>query len=119
MLISEGKLDFNKFKETYKSLKWVRVPRQLGPNHSDFFYVGSLKDKSHTINIQVRPSMRMKVSESFKKYDRNGKELETKNEESLFWFGSTVEVIIDDTVLDKIKKVATHKLDNDKQKVSW
>jgi len=119
MLVKEDKLNLEEFKKIYKDLEWLRVPRTLGVDHSEYFYVGKKYSDDHRINVQVRPTMRMKVAESFKKYDRNGKEVDPKRAKEVFWFGSTVEVVIDNSVLDKIKEIAVEKKEDLKQKVSW
>lgn len=115
MLIKDGKFNIEEFKKVHKELKWQKAPRKLGINHSDFFYVGSYEDSEKKINIQIRPSMRMKVQESFKGFDKNGKKVPNGE----FQFGTTVEVVVDNKFVDKIKELALIKPEDSKQKVSW
>ena len=118
-LINEDKLNTELFKTIYSDLIWQRLPRQLGPNHQQYFYVGEYDDGIKTIRVQIRPSMWMKVTESYKKYDKNGKEIDNKYTGQIYSFGKTVEVLIDDNVLDKIKKLAIPQNKNDIQRISW
>lgn len=113
MLIKNGILDTNKFKEVYSSLDWKQVPRNLSTDHKEYFYVASQEDDEKIVNIQVRPSLRMKVQESFKGFDAKGKKIN----DGQYNFGSTVEVIISEETLEKIKKIAKPREENKVQKV--
>lgn len=116
-LITEGEFNLNYFKQIYKDLEWKRVPRELGPRHSSFFYVGYSEDDKHRIKIKIRPTMYMSVEETYKGFTKDGKE--GKRPGDTYEFGTTVEVKIDESVLDKIKAVAKEDDGEKLQKVSW
>lgn len=115
MLIKDNKFNLDHFKEIYKTLNWQKAPRKLGPDHSEFFYVGTFENDEKRINIQIRPSMRMKVMESFKGFDKNGKKIK----DGQFNFGTTVEILIDEDFAKKIKEIASVKTEDGIQKVVW
>lgn len=119
-IIIDNKLDLKKFKEIYTALEWTRVPRKLSANHSSYFYIGKYEDNDILVKVQIRPSMRMKVQESYKHCDIKGNKID-KNlyKGDTYTFGSTVEVIVDNIFLDKIKEVAKELQEKDIQKVSW
>jgi hypothetical protein len=120
MLIKDQQLDMGEFKTFYKQMLWRRVPRKLSDNHSDYFYVGTFEDAERIIRISVRPSMRMQVSESFKGYMANGQKAPAGYDPAkLVEYGTTVEVMIDGSVLDKIKEVAVENPQAQTQNVKW
>lgn len=106
MLIKDFKLDVEEFKSFYTKIKWQKAPRKLTHDHVDYFYVGEYSDEERVIRISIRPSKRMQISESFKGFDKAGKKLENNPEKGVN-FGTTVEVVISEATLEKIKKLAT------------
>jgi len=110
MLIKNGNLDFEELKSFFKELEWKKVPRKLGPDHLDFFYVGYYESDEKIVEIKVRPSLRMQVTESFKnRIATTGKEPPKEYKGILANFGSTIEVVIDKSVIEKLKKLAKPK----------
>jgi hypothetical protein len=118
MLIEDGKLNLDEFKARFDEFTWIKVPRQLGPNHTDFFFVCKHEDEDWIIEIKTRPSKRMKVSESYKHCDIKGNIVPKETKEK-FVFGTTVEVVISDSVLDKISQVAKEKEKDGIQKIDF
>lgn len=118
MLIENDKFNLKEFKEKYKSLDWQRYPRKLGPNHTDYFYIGRYDDDDWSIKVKIRPSLRMDISESYKHCDEHGNKINASSKKK-FTFGKSVEVVIDSIFLDKIKKVSRECDSNKVQKVSW
>jgi len=106
MLIENGNLDFEEFKKFLNKLEWKKVPRKLGPDHSEYFYIANYEDEEKKIRIQVRPSLRMKVTESFKNRTIHGNIPPEGYRGQLVDFGSTAEVLIDKSVIEKLKKIA-------------
>ena len=106
MLIEDGKLNITEFKARYKEFDWVRVPRKLGPDHKDFFYITSFEDEDWKIQIKTRPSMRMSISESYKHCDIRGKKVSREYTKEKYDFGTSIEITITDSTLEEIKKIA-------------
>lgn len=118
-LIKDGKFKLSHFKKFYEKMQWTRVPRQLGPKHSAFFYYGKYEDEFKIINIRIRPTMFMVVEETVKGCDKNGNKVAPNYKGPTFEFGTTVEVQIDEAFLKKIKDLAKPEISNSIQKVSW
>lgn len=119
MLIKDENFDFEKFKSFYLELDWIQVPRKLGVDHTDYFYIGKWEDEDDLIHIQIRPSMRMKVSESHKHCDRDGNKIPRDSKDKKFEFGTTVEVLVNKGFVEKIKEIAKPKKENNIQRVNW
>jgi len=105
MLIEDGKLNTQEFKKRYKSFDWIRVPRQLGTDHKEFFYIASYEDQDWKISIKTRPSMRMSVSETYKHCDIKGNKID-HNSTTKYEFGTSIELVITQNTLEQIKEVA-------------
>lgn len=106
MLIEDGKLNTQEFKARYSQFDWIRVPRQLGVDHKDFFYVASFEDEDWKISIKTRPSMYMSISESYKHCDVRGNRVDKEYNKEKYEFGTSIEVKITDNTLEEIKKIA-------------
>ena len=107
MLIKDGNLDFKEFKKFFMKLEWKKVPRKLGPDHSQFFYVAKYEDEEKIIKVTIRPSNVMQLSESFKNRVINtGKAPPKGYKGALADFGTTVEVRVDQSVITKLEKIA-------------
>ena len=105
MLIEDGKLNTQEFKLRYQSFDWIRVPRQLGPDHKEYFYIANYEDEDWKISIKTRPSMRMSVSESYKHCDVKGNKVDPATT-TKYEFGTSIEVVITENTLEQIRKVA-------------
>lgn len=119
MLIKDNKLDIEEFKTFFDKLKWLKLPRKLGQNHTEHFYVGKYEDDERIIKITLRPSLRMQVSESFKNYTLRG-ELAPKDykQETCNW-GATIEVIASKSMAEKILEVCEELPEKTKQVLEW
>lgn len=119
LLIEDGQLNFQQFKKIHKRLEWKKVPRELNQKVKDYFYIGTYEDENILVKVSIRPTKYMKVEETFK-----GRKLDGSVPNKIFkgqtcnW-GSTVEVLIDDSVLDEIKKLAKTPKGDATQKVTW
>jgi len=119
LLIENGLLDFQEFKKIYKDLKWRKLPRSLNKKVKDYFYVGRYEDDKKIINIAIRPTKFMKVEETWKNRKLDGSKPPKGWAGKVCEWGTTIEVLIDDTVLDKIKKVSKTPKGGTVQKVTW
>lgn len=120
-------IDFNpkpelnviKLKQIVPTLKWTKKIRKMG-SISQIFYSGIYENEDKKIHISVRPSMMMRVIETFKNRDTEGRAIpEGKKPREIVNFGSTVEIRIDQSFLDKIASLAN---DEEKDKpviLSW
>ena len=106
MLIENKSLNLKEFKEFYKNIDWKKVPRKLTKEYEDYFYVGKYEDDNKIIEVKIRPSMIMALSESFKNKDQNGNDVTPTYKGKLYIFGTTIEVKIDECFLEKIKAEA-------------
>lgn len=106
MLIDDQKLNMKQFKEDFEVIAWKRVPRKLGPDHADFWYVGHFEDDERIIKVKISPSKRMAISESFKGMTIHGKVPPENYKGQLCDWGYSVEVIINDNILDRIKSAS-------------
>jgi hypothetical protein len=120
MLIKDGVLNIEEFKALMPTLSWKRAPRWAGKDREDVFYISHYEDDNKIIEVSIRPSLRMLLSESFKNYTPKGDPAPENYTGPLVDWGSSVEVIIDEKFLEEIKKLAepagpTSTL----QKISW
>jgi hypothetical protein len=120
MLIENGKLNVPEFKEFFDQIQWKRVPRSLGPNHSEFFHVGSYEDSDKIIAITIRPSKIMALSETFKNRMLNdgsvppeGYKGQTNN------WGTSVEVLVDDKFIQAVVEAAKPLPAREHQVLTW
>ena len=107
MLINNSELNFAEFKEFFPKINWLKLPRKLGVNHTEFFYKGTYEDDSIRIDITVRPSKIMAVAETFKKRMPNDGSIpiEGYRGQVVEW-GSSVEIKVSDTFILDIEAVA-------------
>lgn len=121
MLIEDGKLNIKELKSQVTSIKWTKVPRELGPRHKQFFYVGSYEDEDKIIDISIRPSMWMQVKESFKNRDVvTGKKVtKPKSNQKYVTFGSSTQVRVNESFVEKIKELAQEMEQREIQTISW
>jgi len=120
MLIKNGNLDIKEFKDFFDKIEWIKAPRNLSTKIKEFFYLATYEDDNKVIKISIRPSMRMKISESFKNKLVDGSDPKNKEDKNAkYEFGTTIEVLIDNELLDRIKKKAQPPKENSIQKVIW
>lgn len=120
MLIKDGNLDIKEFKSMMTKFNWRRVPRWFGPDRKDVFYIVKYEDEEKKIEVSVRPSLRMKVNESFKNYTTKGAPAPENYTGTTVDWGTSVEVLIDEKFLNEIQKLAKNNLETSKvQKVTW
>ena len=123
MLIDNEKLNIEEFKTLVPNMTWLKLPRNLGTNHSEYFYSGKFEDDSKLIQVTVRPSLWISVTESFKnRRPQDGlpptEEDIAKNRPLVDW-GSYIEINIDENFLNKIKELAKSPESRTSQTVSW
>jgi len=120
MLIKDQILNIKEFKQFFKKLDWVRVPRTLTQDHTDYFYVGLYEDEELLVKVSIRPSLYMQVFETFKNRTVEGKVADkgTTSQRLVNW-SSSVEVLVDDSFMKKVKSVAKEQKLNTHQTVSW
>ena len=111
LFVSDTKLSSQGLKEHFDDIDWRRVPRKLGPNHKEFFYIGTYNDDERKIKLTLRPSGRVQIMESLLEI--------LKDRSSYVNHGITVEVLISDEIRNKIKEASKepdkHKIDT----ISW
>jgi hypothetical protein len=119
-IIVDQKLDTSAFKSMYKTLTWTKLPRKLGPNHSEFFYSGVYSDDEKEIKVLLRPSLTMSVSESFKNRMAQNGAVPTEGYRGLLvdW-GSSVEVKVPQIMFDEISGLANPLPIKNTQKIEW
>lgn len=105
MLIEDGKLNIDEFKSRFRSFSWLKVPRELGVDHKDFFYIAEYNDDDWKISIKTRPSMYMSISETYKHCDVKGNKIDP-NSTTKYEFGSSIEVKITENTLKEINSIA-------------
>jgi hypothetical protein len=118
-LITNSKLDINNFKKTFKDLVWTKLPRKLGKDHQDFFYIAEYSDEEKYVKIVVKPHLEMCITESYKNYTIDGKPAPENYKGARCDWGHYTEVRIDNKLLDKIKKIAKNKKDKETQTITW
>jgi hypothetical protein len=120
MLIENGKLNIDEFKAFFPNINWKRVPRKLGPNHSEFFHMGNYEDPEKIIAITIRPSKIMAVSETFRnRLPTDGSVPKEGYRGQLVDWGSTVEVRVDESFLKAVADAAKPMPVREHQTVSW
>jgi len=119
LIDKEGNLDFDYFKKIHKELVWKKVPRELSKKVKEYFYTGEYEDSKRIIKVSIRPTKYMKIQETFKGRKPDGSAPNKLYKGPLVNWGSTVEVLIDDSVLNEIKKLAKTPNITGVQKVTW
>lgn len=118
----ENKLDVVEFKNFYKNLKWTKVVRRVGSTE-ELWYKGEYEDEDKIVKATIRPSMRMQLTETFKNRLANGtapKKGQKPSKTSPFVeYGSTVQVIVNEQLVETIDKVSTKLQKKKPQKVEW
>jgi len=103
---SKPTLNIKTFKEQLELFPWTKKIRKLG-NQEQVFYIATLNTDTKTIHISIRPTLRMQLSESFKNRDTEGRAIkEGSRPREVVSFGSTVEVLVDSTLINKIESIA-------------
>lgn len=110
MLIENGKLNITEFKAIFNDIAWTRLPRKLGPNHTEYFYVGSLENESLKIQVTIRPSLVMAISETFKNRVMTDGSIPLEGYRGpLVDWGSSLEMRVDQKFLDEVAAKASVK----------
>lgn len=120
MLIKNGNLDSAAFKDFFEKLEWKKVPRVLSKKIKEHFFIGFYEDDKMKVEISVRPSKRMQVKESFKNRLKNGNE--PKNPEdpnAIYTFGTSVEILVEDSFIKHLQKIAKTPEIIKIQKLDW
>lgn len=120
MLITNNTLDITAFKQFFPSITWTKLPRVLGTDHKEFFYMGLYEDEEKRVNITIRPSKIMAISETFKKRlpQDGGVPAEGYKGILVEWGGST-EIRIDDKFLVEVEAKAGALAPRTKQTLDW
>jgi hypothetical protein len=119
-LIVDNQLDGNALKAMFGSIAWTILPRNLGPNHSEYFYTGHYSDEVKEIKIILRPSLTMSVTESFKnRMSQNGAVPPPEYRGLLVDWGQYVEVQVPASFLQNVIAVAKPLATKQKQKIEW
>jgi len=120
MLIENEKLNIEEFKSLAPTLNWLKLPRKLGPNHTEYFYSSKYEDSSTIIKVTIRPSLWMSVSESFKnRMPMDGSIPKPDYKGPVVEWGSYAEMAIDESVLNKIKEWAKPPANVPTQTMTW
>lgn len=120
MLIVDGKLNIAEFKNQFQSFEWLKLPRKLGPNHTEYFYSTKYEDSSRIVKATIRPSLWMSVSESFKnRKPMDGSIPEEGYKGPVVEWGYYTEINIDENFLNKIKEIAKSPEEREKQTLTW
>lgn len=119
MLIENEQLNILNFKEFFPKLTWTRIPRKLGVNHRDFFYIGSYEDDKIIVKASIRPSLRMQVFETFKNRTVDGEIPPPGHKGKLCDWGGSVTVKVDENFFSKIKEVSVEMSLPKIQTLSW
>lgn len=121
MIINDNKLDVKEFKEIFESISWIKLPRNLGKNHSEFFYSGKYETDDKKISITLRPSMVMAISETFKNRHPSDGSIPTESYRGpLVEWGGTIEVLMDAKFLKAVEKLAKPLMPREEtQTISW
>jgi len=119
MLIEKEQLNVQEFKEFFPKLSWTRVPRKLGLNHKDYFYIGLYEDEKVIVKASIRPSLRMQVFESFKGRTLEGAVPPEGYKGRLCEWGGSVIVKVDEKFFEKVKEVSKEFTPTKTQMVSW
>jgi len=118
-MIHDNELNIKEFKEFFPELDWIKVPRKLSEEVSDYFYVGTYETEDRRVHVSVRPSMRMQITDTNKKCTKNGDEpLESYNGR-FYQYSSSVEVLVESSLISKIEEVAKELPKQKNQTVSW
>ena len=112
-------LDLVVFKEMVNELPWYKKIRKLGSVEQTFF-IATLETDEKIIHISIRPSKRMQISESFKNRDTEGRAIpEGRQVREVVNFGATVEILVDDSLINKINSIAKDYVKPKQQVISW
>lgn len=112
-------LDSENFKKIVFDLKWTKKIRTMG-NISQVFYSGILENEDKKIHVSIRPSMVMRVTESFKNRDIEGRAIkENQRPREIVNFGSTVEIRIDNSFLNKVEEIANNEEKKQPEVFKW
>lgn len=115
MLIKDNKLDVEEFKSIFNTLTWIKAPRHLSPKVTEYFYIGTYEDADKIIKIKLRPSKRLQITESTKGHDKYGNKISNGGHE----FGQTIEVLAENSLIEKIHQAAKPLEPKTKQVVNW
>lgn len=118
MLITDGNLNIQLFKELVPTLTWKIYPRQIG-TCTQHFYITKYEDEEKIIEVSIRPSLRAQIIETFKNRTPTGNIPPSNYNGPLVEYGSSVEIIIDNKFLDKIKSLAKVEDSKNTQVISW
>jgi hypothetical protein len=103
MLIENNKLNVQEFKEVFDSISWTRLPRKLGVNHTEYFYSGYWETPTFKVQITVRPSLVMALTETFKnRMVTDGSIPADGYRGQLVDWGSYIEMRVDQKFLDDV-----------------
>lgn len=120
MLIENNKLNIEEFKAFFDSINWKRVPRNLGQDHSEYFYIGSYEDDDKIVQVTIRPSKIMAVSETFKRRMISDGSIPPEGfKGQVVNWGSSVEVRVDDKFLEAVVKAAKPLPPRENQVLTW
>lgn len=115
-------LNIKAFKKVIPTLKWVKKPRKIG-DIEEMWYRGDYEDDTKIIQVVVRPSMRMQVTETYKNRLKNGtapKEGQKPSATTPFMnFGCTSQVLVDEDFVKHIDSIAKPFQKKQVQKISW
>ena len=119
-VITDNQLNTAVFKEVFQNLVWTKLPRVLGPNHTEFFYSGIYSDELKEIKVLLRSSLAMSVTESFKnRMPQNGAIPADSYKGPLVDWGSYVEVRVPQSLYDEAAALAKPLPKKQTQKIEW
>ena len=119
-VIIDNELDVEAFKFIYKTLTWTKLPRNLGINHSEFFYSGLLNNEEKELKILLRSTLTMSVTESFKnRLPMNGDIPPDGYKGQLVDWGFYLEVQVPQEMFDEIASISQPLVSKKVKKIEW
>ena len=120
LISDDNKLNMEVFKDLFFSIKWTKLPRQLGPNHTEYFYTGVLEDTERRIAITVRPTQIMAVSENLKdRHPQDGRVPDEAYKGFLVEWGFYTEVKVPDSFMKDLDEWSQVPTNNVAQTLEW
>jgi hypothetical protein len=120
MLINDSQLDIAKFREFFPQITWTKLPRTLGPDHKEFFYTGIYEDDEKRVNLTIRPSKIMAISETYKnRLPMDGGVPPENYRGAVVEWGASVELKVDDKFIAEVETVAQKLVPRTKQTLEW
>lgn len=119
MLIEKETLNIEEFKNFFNKMSWNKVPRKLGKNHKDFFYIGTYEDDNLIVKASIRPSLRMQIFETFKNRTLEGTIPPQDYKGRTCDWGGSLTIKVDENFLNKVKEISKELPPIKMQTLNW